>query len=224
VKIRDLNSDDAWDYENAFYWFSDPSRLMKSLAHFELYKRISGLPGHFLELGVYKAASLIRFATFRHLLEAERSRKIIGFDAFGEFPRNEGNTDSDYGFIDQFERAGGDGLSLQETLDVIQGKGFTNVELIKGDILETLPKFLAEHPEYRFAALHFDMDVYSPTKIALEILWERVVPGGILIFDDFGSVEGATVAIEEFLDEKGIPIAKLPHYAVPAFICKQSST
>ena len=76
-----------------------------------------------------------------HFLEAERSQKIIGFDACGEFPRNERNTDSDYGFIDQFERAGGDGLPLQETLDVIQGKGFTNIDLIKGDILETCPSF-----------------------------------------------------------------------------------
>ena len=57
-------------------------------------------------------------------------------------------------------------------MPVIQGKGFTNIELIKGDVLETLPTFLSEHPDYRFAAIHFDMDVYSPTKFALEILWE----------------------------------------------------
>ena len=37
------------------------------------------------------------------------------------------------------------------------------------------------------------------------------MPGGILIFDDYGSVEGAIVAIEEFLDEKRLSIAKLPH-------------
>jgi len=220
MEIRDLVSSDAWEYENAFYWFSDPSRLLKSLAHFELYKMISGLPGHFLELGVYKAASLIRFATFRHLLEAERSRKIIGFDVFGEFPRNKGNIDSDSVFIDRFELAGGDGLSLQETLDIIQGKGFSNIDLIQGDILETLPKFLSDHPEYRFSALHLDMDVYLPTRFALDVLWERVVPGGIVIFDDFGSVEGATKAIEEFLYERGLSIAKLPHYSVPAFVCK----
>lgn len=115
MRIGDLNSQCSWDYENAFYWFSDPSRIMKGLAHYELYKRISGLPGHFLELGVYKAASLIRFATFRHLLEAERSRKIIGFDAFGAFPRNQANIDSDSGFIDRFELAGGWTLPTRNT-------------------------------------------------------------------------------------------------------------
>jgi len=46
------------------------------------------------------------------------------------------------------------------------------------------------------------------------------VPGGILIFDDFGTVEGATLAIEEFLREKEITISKLPYYLAPAFICK----
>ena len=34
----------------------------------------------FLELGVYKAASLLRFATFRDSLENNYSRKIIGLD------------------------------------------------------------------------------------------------------------------------------------------------
>ena len=93
--IRGLNPNDVWDYENGFYWFSHRSRVNKFIAHYELYKTILDLPGDVLELGVYKSASLIRFATFRDLLENDFSRKIVGFDAFGTFPKTKLMSDVD---------------------------------------------------------------------------------------------------------------------------------
>ena len=112
--IRGLNQEDVWDYENAFYWFSSKSRINKMLAHYELYKTIMHIPGHIFELGVYKGASLVRFATFRDALENDFSRKIIGFDAFGEFPTNKLKTQDDLDFIESFESDGGKGLSKEE--------------------------------------------------------------------------------------------------------------
>jgi hypothetical protein len=78
----------SWEYENGFYLTSPSSRIAKSIAHYELYKKITGLPGEVVECGVFKGASLIRFATFREMTESQFSRKIIGFDAFGKFPDN----------------------------------------------------------------------------------------------------------------------------------------
>jgi hypothetical protein len=52
--VRTLDSNHICDYENAFYWFSHPTRLNKLIAHYELYKSIAGLPGEIFELGVYK--------------------------------------------------------------------------------------------------------------------------------------------------------------------------
>jgi hypothetical protein len=107
--IRGLDSEKIWDYENAFYWFSHPTRLNKLVAHYELYKTITGLPGEIVELGVYKATSLIRWATFRNLLENDFSRKIVGFDAFRKFPKEHLTLRSDIDFIDKFESSGGEG-------------------------------------------------------------------------------------------------------------------
>ena len=78
----------AFDYENGFILTSEPYRLGNILAHYELYKKIVHLPGDVVELGVFKGNSLIQFATFRSLLENDKSRKIVGFDAFGEFPQS----------------------------------------------------------------------------------------------------------------------------------------
>ena len=74
-EINGFSSIDKWDFENSFYWFSDPTRINKLLAQYELYKSIIDLPGDVLEFGVYKLCSLIRLATYRNLIENDFSRK-----------------------------------------------------------------------------------------------------------------------------------------------------
>ncbi|MEP2707438.1 MAG: TylF/MycF/NovP-related O-methyltransferase [Roseibium sp.] len=190
------------------------------LAHYELYKSIVTLPGHIFELGVYKGASLIRLATFRDALENDYSRIIVGFDAFGEFPRKGLSVEDDQQFIDRFEGAGGHGLSNGELQDLLNNKGFENFELIKGNVFDTLPKYLEQHPETRLAFLHLDMDVKEPTDFALNSLYDRVVPGGLIVFDDYNSVAGETLSVDNFIKEHSLKIEKLPFYNVPAFVRK----
>jgi hypothetical protein len=220
LSIRGLSSDHAWGYENGFYLFSHPTRLAKCLAHFELYKKIVGLPGHVMEFGVYKGISLLRFATFRNILENDFSRKIIGFDAFGKFPTAHLRQKSDLNFVPQFEAAGGDGLAVEELEGAIQLKGFLNIELIKGNALKTLPRYLAENPQTRISLLHLDMDVREPTAYALKKLYSRVVPGGLIVFDDYNAVAGETDAVDEFVRSHRLKLEKLNHYYVPAYVQK----
>ena len=220
MKIRDLEDKKKWDYENGFYWFSSPSRLNKLLAHYELYKMIAKLPGDIFELGVYKATSLIRLATIRATLENDEARRIVGFDAFGKFPKNNLTLKSDIKFIKTFEEEGGDGLNINETKKILEAKRFNNINLIEGNINETLPKYLADNPHTRLSILHLDMDVKEPTTFALEMLYEKVVSGGLIILDDYNQVAGATDAIDEFIKEKGLKLQKLPYYNIPSFLVK----
>lgn len=220
MDIRNLNADAVWDYENGFYWYSHPSRLNKALAHYELYKSIINLPGHVFELGVYKGASLIRLATFRATLEHESSRKIVGFDAFGKFPTRELSVDNDIEFVERFTDAGGDGLHEDELSALLERKSFSNIELVRGNVLDTLPAYLEAHPETRLSFLHLDMDVKEPTEFALECLYDRVVPNGLIVFDDYNAVAGETEAVDEFIARKKLGIEKLPFYNVPAFVRK----
>ena len=220
LTTRGLESDRAWDYENGFYWFSHPSRINKMLAHFDLYKSIIGIPGHIFELGVFKGTSLIRLATFRAILESEYSRKIVGFDAFGKFPVDKLSLSEDIDLIKHFESIGGDGLSVDELGEIMQKKCFQNINLIKGNVFETVPKYLKENPETRIAFLHLDMDVKEPTAFALEELYSRVVPGGVIVFDDYNAVKGETDAVDEFLAQKKLRIEKLSYYNIPSFIRK----
>ena len=190
------------------------------LAHYELYKQIANIPGHVLELGVYKGASLVRFATFRDALENDYSRKIVGFDAFGAFPISNLEIQDDLDFIEQFENAGGHGLSDDEIEDILSSKGFENFSLIKGNIFDTLPFYLNQNPATRIALLHLDMDVKEPTDFALKLLYDRVVPGGIIVFDDYNSVAGETISVDEFVSKNQLKLEKLSFSNTPSFVRK----
>lgn len=222
MEIRGLDSRQAWDYENGFYWFTGPDRLHKLLAHYEIYKMVTGIPGDVLELGVFKGLSLLRWATFRQALEVDHSRKIIGFDAFGAFPREKVSGPDDIKFIERFENDAGDGLKKEEVAKIIRNKGFANIELCEGDILTTLPAYLEMNPQLRIALLHLDMDVEKPTELALSLLFERLVPNGVIVIDDYNAVAGATKAVDAFLRENKLSLRKLPFYSVPSFTVKTS--
>jgi len=208
----------TWDYENGYWLTSHTTRFAKALAQYELYKSIVELPGHIVECGVYKGASLIRFATFREILENAHSRKIIGFDAFGAFPRS--GDREDIKFIEKFERDGGEGIPLKELEAALEHKCFRNVELVPGDVHDTVPRYLQAHPEMRIAMLHLDLDVYPPSAFVLEQLHGLVVPGGIIVLDDYGTVSGATKAVDELLKRTGYTVKKLPLAHIPAYIRK----
>lgn len=200
----------AFDYENGFMLTSDVYRLGNILSHYELYKKILSLPGDIIELGVFKGNSLIQFASFRELFENEKSRKLVGFDTFGTFP--EANMiQSDKKFVDDWNETFQDEfISKEDIAQSLNAKGIANFELIQGDILQTIDDYIKDNPHLRIALLHIDTDVYEPAKAGLEKLFDRVVRGGVIIFDDYGTVEGETLAIEEFF-------ATYPEYKLQKF-------
>lgn len=75
---------------------------------------------------------------------------------------------------------------------------FTNVTVLRGTFEEVVPNLPDQ--SYRFA--HIDTDLYQPTLQALEYLTMRMVPGGIIIVDDYLAPKciGVTRAIHEFLE------------------------
>ena len=222
MQINGLDSAKFWDYENAFYWFSPKSRIAKQIAHWEIYKKTINVPGDIVEVGVFKGLSLLRWATFRDISESSESRKIIGFDNFGSFPIYDDISKADKSFVKDFNNEAGDGLEIEEIKKILQNKDFSNYELIKGEVSQTIPNYLNENPHLRISLLHLDVDIYKPTIIALKYFWERLSRNGILIIDDYNAVEGATSAIDNFLKDEGISdqVKKTNFYSSPCYIIK----
>lgn len=210
----------AFDYENGFYLSCEATRLAKPLAHFELYRRVLDLPGALVECGVFKGVSLARFAMYRAMLGSEAARPIVGFDVFGRFP--EITHAPDRALVDDFlRRAGSESISREQLLSVLRHKGLAaHVELIEGNILETVPRYAAEHPELRIALLNLDTDTYEPAQVILEHFWPRLVPGGVLVLDDYGVFPGETRAVDEYFADRNVELRRFPYAATPCYLVK----
>ena len=219
--INQFDENKSFMYENGFYLTSEPYRLGNIISHYELYKKIIDLPGAVVELGVFKGSSIIQWTTFRELLENENSRKIIGFDMFGEFP-NVSEVESDKTFVSNWnEQFKNEFVSQEEIYKSLELKKLSNVELVKGNIAETLPKYVKNHGEMRISLLHIDTDVYEPCKIGLQWLYDLVVPYGIIVFDDYSTIEGETKAVDEFFSDRAVRFHKFPFsHEKPVYIIK----
>lgn len=218
--INKYDETKAFDYENGFYLTSPISRMSNILSHYELYKQIIELPGNIVELGVFKGGSFLQFAAFREILENEKSRKMIGFDMFGEFP-NASNEGDEKFRKEWLEETHADFLTKEELQRALDLKEIRNTELIEGNIVETVPEYVNNHPYLRIALLHIDVDIYEPTVTGLEYLYDKVVKGGIIILDDYG-IAGETDAVDEFFKNKDVEIKRLPiSQHKPSYIIKR---
>ena len=174
VSFLDYQIKEAFNYENGFYLTSDISRIRKIISHYELYKKIIHLDGDIFEFGVFKGVSLIKWGTFREIFEKSSSRKIYGFDIFDKFP--ETNFDKDKILREQFINDAGEmSIPLEELQEVFKFKKFQNIELVRGDILDTVPNFLKLNKKIKIALLHIDVDIYEPSKVILENLYDKKV-------------------------------------------------
>lgn len=212
--------DRKFEYENGFYATADPTRFSKIISHLEFFKQTSTVRGEIVEFGIFKGNSFFRWIKFRDLLEQTGSRKVIGFDIFGDFP--EAGFEEDKQKRDAFvaETNGGKSISLEEINELLTKQGLNkNVEIVKGDILKTLDEYLTANPHLKISLLHIDVDLYEPTKHVLEKLYDKVTKGGIIIFDDYGAFAGTNKAVDDFF-KGNAEIKKLPYSNAISYIVK----
>lgn len=190
--------------------------LKRFLAHYELYRMTMNLPGDIVELGVYRGLSLMSWANFLEIRNmGDRAKQVIGFDnwkGFTSFHEKDGGQDERVNKIlggydgGQFREILLDAISIYDKDRFIPYK--PRIMLIDGDIEDTVPKFIEEHPGLRISLLHIDCDLYLPTKTGLENLYPLVVKGGIVAFDDYGirPWEGESIAVDEYFKDKEVTL------------------
>lgn len=210
----------TYDYENYFYWTCDNQRIGKLIAHYELFKLSSSIKGAIVECGVFKGASFVRFAIYRNLFSNSAEKKLIGFDSFSKFPETEFEPDKKMR-IDFVEECGEQSISVNQLNEVLKFKGCDlNVDLVAGDITETIPEYLRENPDLKISLLNLDADLYEPSVAILEHLYPRIEKGGILILDDYGVFPGETKAADDYFKGKNITIRKFPYSMTPSYLIK----
>jgi hypothetical protein len=207
-----------FEYENSFYLTAPVNRFSKFATHLELFRKVSHIPGDIVECGVFKGASLSRFVKFRSLFDNLSSKKIIAFDVFGEFP--EAQYENDKKKREKFIReAGNKSVGKDEMISIFKKLDlYHNIELVEGDILDTVPEYKAENPHLKISLLHIDVDLYEPTKVVLEAFYPLMVKGGIVILDDYGAFAGANKAIDDFFKAGNIKVQKLNYSHAISFL------
>lgn len=210
--------------ENEFYLRSDPRRFGKFLAHARLYEMSLGLPGDFVEVGVFKGASFFRFRKLARLFHPDFSRQFIGFDTFGEFP--DADFDHDRKARGNLKDHGGhESASEEELMTLLDAQGLSeNVTFVKGDVRETLKSHFDDSNPRKIAIVNIDLDLYAPIKESLAVLYPRISSGGVIILDDYAyGFPGATKAVDEFLAENGLTkkIRKFPYAQTPCYLIKE---
>lgn len=123
--------------------------------------------GMILEFGVYSGYTINRFAAL------VPERRIVGFDSFEGLPETWNST---------FRKGSLRCTKLPAVRD--------NVELVVGWFDTTLQQFLAKHPNDPVALLHIDCDLYSSTNTVLSLLASRIVPGTVIVFDEYFNFPG----------------------------------
>jgi hypothetical protein len=86
-----------------------------------------------------------------------------------------------------------------------------------------IPERFSEVSEKRFCFVHIDVDLYEPTWEALTFFYPRLVPGGVLVCDDYGfeTCPGARKAMDAFFAARSEPVIHLP--TGQGFIIRQAA-
>lgn len=200
----------------------------RTMIHWEIFTKIQDLPGCIADCGVYKGESLFNFARFLEMTcPGDRIRKVYGFDDFEglrDFHEEDNIKDTNTKEIGAFEggyRSKSFEPTLKELVKVFNEDSFVSkaprIELVEGDITKTAPAFVEKFPGIRFSLIHLDFDLYTPTIAALEAFYPKLVPGGIVLLDEYGlnAFSGESKAVEDFFGDKMPKIHKLPWNATP---------
>ena len=170
----------------------------------------SGVPGDFVECGVWRGGSAMAIAMKLESMGV-RDRRIWLYDTFqgmteptdADVEAHSGRRASD--LLARTIRGDGSNIwCIAGLSDVRRNMELTrypeeNIRFVEGDVLRTLPNTKPE----QIALLRLDTDWYESTRVELSELYPRLQVGGICILDDYGYWRGSKQAADEYFAENG---------------------
>lgn len=141
------------------------------------------LRGAAAEIGVYKGGGTAKLLTEVF----GKDKKLYLYDTFEGMP--ECSDKDNYCTKGMFSDT-----SLDAVRAFVGSAG--DVEIYKGFFPQTIPT----NAEELYAFVHVDVDIYQSVKDCVDYFWPRLVPGGVMVFDDYGfpTCLGARRAVDEY--------------------------
>ncbi len=224
VEIQNSGADVQDVIENFMLYFRRVN-FAKFLAHIEIFKKTIDLPGSIVECGVFKGMSLLTFAKMVEVYcPGDTLKRIVGFDTFEGFVSlapEDGDVDKRRGKEKGGWNSGQFKSTLEQLISIAQRDSmiprFKRIELVEGDVSKTIPDYIKRNPGLRISLLHLDLDLYEPTLAALKFLYPLVVPGGVVLLDEYGmeGFPGESAAFDEYFGANRPQLVKFPYISTP---------
>ncbi len=180
---------------------------------YALYKGVqyvsrSRIEGAMVECGVWKGGSCMIIAETLSGLE-DTERELYLYDTYEGMPRPSEHDKIAYSGQPVLKRwenndFGSWAVSVDEVRDNVAKTDYPEQKfrLIKGDVKETFKTTLPAS----ISLLRLDTDWYESTLEELVVLYPLLVPGGVLIIDDYGHFAGAKKAVDDYFRTVDVPI------------------
>lgn len=136
-------------------------------------------PINYLEFGVFKGYTMNYWTS----INKHHESKFWGFDTFSGLPE------------DWTKKLKKGAFDLGGTLPVLKDE---RVSFIKGLFKDTVPTFLKTHTITAPIVIHNDSDLYSSTLYVLTRCNDILVPGSLVIFDEYSSILHEFRALEDY--------------------------
>jgi O-methyltransferase len=187
------------------YTLTSPERIAALCAATEYVVRHE-ISGSFVECGVWRGGSMMAVA-LTLLRLGVRDRELYLFDTYSGMTRpSEADVDySGYRVLDDWPARGEFSVGAVPLADVqaaVASTGYdrSRLHFVVGDVRSTLP----DQAPSPIAVLRLDTDWYDSTLHELTHLYPELPPGGIVIIDDYGHLEGARRAVDEYFDQEPV--------------------
>lgn len=170
-----------------------PRDALESLLRLSETVRAAGIPGDIVECGVCDGGTAALLGSVVSL----QQRRLWLYDSFEGMPVT---TDADG--AEAAEWVGKCVGSEEKVTDILAQCGVPKDSTVirKGWFEDTFKQALPE----QVALLHIDADWHSSVTLCLDTFYDRVVPGGGIVLDDFGYWEGCREAFYDFCSRRGI--------------------
>jgi hypothetical protein len=175
-----------------------------------LLRELPSVEGAIIECGTYRGATLLGMA---HVMVVRGVKpRMYGLDSFEGFPEPRLEDAQPGGGLhpDVHRGALGD-TSYEALLRRIELLGWSDrITLLRGFFDRTLPQLAHE----KFSLAHLDCDLYDSYRVCLDFTYPRMLPGGVIVLDDYrlpaGVYPGADRAVDEFFADKAEKPERLP--------------
>lgn len=149
--------------------------------------------GDFAETGLNIGSSAA--IMMRMLLQYDKcGRKFWGYDSFTGLPPNITAEDGVWGIGGKAGDMAEPQATFESNLKKWEAYNESRMIITKGYFSDTLPTSKVD----KISFLRLDGDIFVSTWDALEHLYHKVVPGGYIYVDDYGSFEGCREAVDKF--------------------------